>query len=163
MKNTPMTRSSSQKSAALIAVTAAAATLVIQACGGGAVAQEASDADVIEGVWDFSITRKDCTTSAVLGTQQALSMFQRGGPFSNDNSTPPATHGAMFGSWKRGVGAAYAVNMVFMRFNPDGTLTGNGSTFAGGSATVNSVPEPGTALLGAAALAALLYRRRVRA
>jgi len=45
--------------------------------------------------------------------------------------------------------------------NPDGTLTGNGSTFAGGSATVDSVPEPGTALLGAAALAAMLYRRRV--
>jgi len=47
--------------------------------------------------------------------------------------------------------------------NPDGTLTGNGSTFAGGSAVVSPVPEPGTAVLGAAALAVLVYRRRARA
>jgi len=52
--------------------------------------------------------------------------------------------------------------------NPDGTLTGNGSFFEGGSATVSlapdaSVPEPGTALLGAAALAALIYRRHAQA
>lgn len=46
--------------------------------------------------------------------------------------------------------------------NPDGSLTGNGSTFAGGSATVETVPEPGTALLAVGALAAL-YRRRARA
>jgi hypothetical protein len=43
---------------------------------------------------------------------------------SNDNSTAPTTHGAMFGSWKRTSGSAYAVNMVFMRFNADNTLAG---------------------------------------
>ena len=34
---------------------------------------------------------------------------------------------------------------------------------AGGSAVVSPVPEPGTAVLGAAALAVLVYRRRARA
>lgn len=119
-----MTRFKSSKSAALIAVTAAATTLVIQAGGGGAVAQSARDADPIEGVWDFTVTRKDCASGAVLGTQKSASLFHRGGALSNDNSTAPATHGAMFGSWKRASGSAYAVNMVFMRFSADGTLAG---------------------------------------
>ena len=30
----------------------------------------------------------------------------------------------MFGNWKHGVGADDAVDMRFMRFNPDGTLAG---------------------------------------
>lgn len=86
-----------------------------------------ADADPVEGVWDFTVTRRDCTSGAVLGTQRALSMFQRGGGFANDNSTAPQTHGAMFGSWKRSAGTAahYTVQMVFMRFNPDGTWAGS--------------------------------------
>ncbi len=120
-----MTRSNSLQSVALVSLTALATTFLIQACGGSdATAQSASDADPIEGVWDFTVTRKDCASGAVLGTQKALSQFHRGGTFSNDNSTPPATHGAMFGTWKRGSGSAYAIGMVFMRFNPDGTLAG---------------------------------------
>ena len=103
----------------------AIALLLIPACS---ALQAAGDADPIEGVWDFTVTRRDCAGGAVLGTQKALSMFQRGGRLSNDNSTPPASHGAMFGSWRRGSathsGTGYVVQMVFMRFNPDGTLAG---------------------------------------
>jgi hypothetical protein len=112
------------KSAALVAVTAAATTLAIQAGGGGAVAQPAMDADPIEGVWDFTVTRKDCANGAFLGTQKAVTLFHRGGMLSNDNSTAPNSHGAMFGNWKRGGGSAYTSTMTFMRFNPDGTLAG---------------------------------------
>jgi len=101
----------------------AAALLAIQA-GSGAAAPSAGEADPIEGVWDFTVTRRDCASGAVLGTQRALSAFHRGGAFSNDNSTGPATHGAMLGNWKRVSGPAYVVNMVFMRFNADGTLAG---------------------------------------
>jgi hypothetical protein len=114
----------SSRSAALVAVTAAAITLVIQASGSAAVAQSTRDTDPIEGVWDFTVTQKDCASGAVLGTQKAASLFHRGGAFSNDNSTAPATHGAMFGSWKRTSGSGYAVNIVFMRFNADATLAG---------------------------------------
>ena len=63
-----MSTSTSLKSLALITLTATATTLLIQACGGGAVAQTASDADVIEGVWESVITVKDCTSSAVFTT-----------------------------------------------------------------------------------------------
>jgi hypothetical protein len=119
-----MIRSRSLKSAALAVVTAAAVAFVAQARGGGAVAQPAGQADPIEGLWDFTVTRKDCASGAVLGTQKATSLFHRGGTFSNDNSTAPATHGAMLGTWKRSNASAYSVNMVFMRFNADGTLAG---------------------------------------
>ncbi len=73
-----MIRSKSSKSAALVAVTAAATTLVIQASGGGAVAQSANDADQIEGVWDFTVARKDCASDAVLGTRLAPCELREG-------------------------------------------------------------------------------------
>lgn len=119
-----MISSNSLKTSALVSLTAAATTLLIQACGGGAIAQSAGEADGIEGLWDFTITRTDCASGAALGTQKAASLFHRGGTFSNDNSTPPDTHGVAFGGWTRGTGANYEVKMVFMRFNPDGTLAG---------------------------------------
>lgn len=66
-----MTPSNSLKSVALVSLTALATTFLIQACGGSdAMAQVASDADPIEGVWDFTVTRKDCAGGAVLGTQK---------------------------------------------------------------------------------------------
>jgi hypothetical protein len=116
--------SNSLKSVTLITVTAAAVTLLVQACGGGAVAQSAMDADVIEGAWDSTITIKDCTTGASLNTFKGAGLFHRGGTLSADNSNPPPTRGAAFGVWKRGTGSAYTANLWFMRFNADGTLAG---------------------------------------
>jgi hypothetical protein len=112
------------KSAALVAVTAAASSILIQACGGGAIAQTVSDADAIEGVWDSTITIKDCTTSAVMTTFKGAGMFHRGGTLSADNSMPPPSRGAAMGTWKRGTGSNYTANLWFMRFNADGTLAG---------------------------------------
>jgi hypothetical protein len=114
----------SLKSAALIAITAAATSILIQACGGGAIAQTTSDVDVIEGVWDSTITIKDCTTNAVMKTFKGAGMFHRGGTLSADNSMPPPSRGAAMGIWKRGTGSNYTANMWFMRFNADGTLAG---------------------------------------
>jgi hypothetical protein len=119
-----MSTSKALKSVALIAITAAATSILIQACGGGAVAQTASDADVIEGVWDSTITIKDCTTSAVMTTFKGAGTFHRGGTLSADNSMPPPSRGAAMGIWKRGTGSNYTANLWFMRFNADGTLAG---------------------------------------
>lgn len=119
-----MMTSNSLKSAALITVTAAAVALLIQACGGGAVAQTAGDADAIEGVWESTITIKDCTSGATLKSFKGASLFHRGGTLSSDNSNPPPSRGAAFGVWKRGSGSAYTANLWFMRFSADGTLAG---------------------------------------
>jgi hypothetical protein len=119
-----LSTSKALKSVTLIAITAAATSILIQACGGGAVAQTASDADVIEGVWDSTITIKDCATNAVMTTFKGAGMFHRGGTLSGDNSMPPPSRGAAMGSWKRGASGNYAANLWFMRFNSDGTLAG---------------------------------------
>ena len=119
-----MTSSASLKSVALIAVTAAAISLLIQACGGGALAQAASDADPVEGVWESTLSVKDCSSGAVLATFKGQSVLHRGGTLSADNSQPPVTRGAAYGTWKRGSGNAYTSTLVFMRFNPDTTLSG---------------------------------------
>ena len=120
-----MSSSKSLKSAALVAVTAAATSLLIQACGGGAVAQTASDADPIEGVWESSITIKDCASGAVVRSFKGEGMFHRGGSLTADNSLPPPTRGLALGNWQHGGGLTYTANFRFLRFNPDGSVAGS--------------------------------------
>lgn len=91
---------SSPKTVSLVAVTAAATLLLIQACGGGAVAQNAADADPIEGVWESSVSIKDCSSGAVLRTFKGAGLFHRGGPLTADNSLLRATQGIALGNWK---------------------------------------------------------------
>jgi hypothetical protein len=123
----------------LVSVSVAATMLLIQACGGGgsssgdgggfgsafAASEKLQNApDPIVGVWDSIATGKDCTTGAVLGSFKGLAVFNSGGTASFDNSRPPSSQGAAFGTWKREAGQNYSVTLVFMRFNPDGTLAG---------------------------------------
>jgi hypothetical protein len=120
-----MTRFNSLQSATLVSVAAVATTLLIQACGGTAEAQTASDASPIEGLWESSITIKDCASGAVVRTFKGESLFHRGGSLSADNSLPVPSRGAAFGNWKQIAGASYTANFRFLRFNPDGTLAGS--------------------------------------
>lgn len=119
-----MPRTTALKSLALVSVTAAATSLLIQACGGGAIAQSASDADAIEGVWDSTVTVKDCSSGALLNTFKGASLFHRGGTLSGDNSMPPPTRGAAFGTWSRAVDGSYTARLWFTRFNADGSVAG---------------------------------------
>lgn len=80
--------------------------------------------DPIVGVWDSIATGKDCTTGAVLGSFKGLAVINSGGMASFDNSRPPSTQSAAFGTWKREGRDNYTLTLVFMRFNPDGTLAG---------------------------------------
>jgi hypothetical protein len=120
-----MTRANSLKTVSLVAATAAATTFLMQACGGGAIAQSAVDADPIEGVWESDVTIKDCSTTAVLRTFKGVGLFHRGGALTADNSLPRATQGVALGNWRRGAGQAYTANARFLRFNPDGSLAGS--------------------------------------
>lgn len=120
-----MTTSNSLKSFAHIAVAAAATTLLIQACGGNATAQSAPDADAIEGVWESSVTIKDCTSGAVVRTFKGVGLFHRGGSLTADNSLPRPSQGISLGNWRRDTGQAYTANFRFLRFNADGSLAGS--------------------------------------
>ena len=128
-----MAPSKSLKSVTLITTTAAATLLLIQACGGGAWAEAGGDADPVEGVWESVVTVKDCSSGAVLASFRGVAVHHRGGTLSADNSRPPASRGAAFGTWKRTAGGAgnaytggnaYTANVIFMRFNPDSSLAG---------------------------------------
>ena len=113
-------------SVALIVVTAASTVFLMQACGGSAEAAVASaDAvDPIEGVWDSTVTNKDCTSGAVLRAFKGVSSFQRGGALVADNSAPVPSRGIGLGTWKAVSGRDYTATFRFMRFNPDGSLAG---------------------------------------
>jgi hypothetical protein len=120
-----MTRPTSLKTVAAIALTTAAVSLFIQACGGSdAVAQSTADADAIEGVWESSVTIKDCASGAVVRSFLGEGLFHRGGSLTADNSLPRPTQGIALGNWKHGSGSAYTANVRFLRFNPDGSLAG---------------------------------------
>jgi hypothetical protein len=121
-----MTKSNNLKSAVLIAATAAATALMMQACGGGnATAQSSADADSVEGVWESSVTIRDCSTSAVVRTFKGVTLLHRGGSLTGDNSLPTTTRGIALGTWKRNSSSNYTTNFRFLRFNPDGTLAGS--------------------------------------
>lgn len=118
----------SMKAVALVVVTAAATALLMQACGGDdAVAQSAplSDVDPIQGVWDSTVTNKDCTSGAVNATSKVLVIIHRGGTVEVDSFMQRASRTDIYGIWKRGVGSAYTADVIHLRSNPDGTLAGS--------------------------------------
>src|SRR5215213_114115 len=123
IKDENMTQPKALKTVALISLTAAATTLLIQACGGGAIAQ-ADDNDPMVGTWEEAVQARVCATNAVVGTFRGLGIAHKGGTFQGDNSAPPTTRGAAFGSWKHDSGNDYTGTLIFMRFAPDLTLAG---------------------------------------
>jgi hypothetical protein len=117
------------KSCALALVPSIVTLLLVQACGGSsnAVAQSApaSDADVIEGTWESTLTIRDCTSGAVLRSFKGMNTFHRGGTLSDTNNQPTVNRGPGQGVWKKGVGAGYTASFRFYRYNADGTLAGS--------------------------------------
>jgi hypothetical protein len=117
------------KSCALALIPSIVTLLLVQACGGSsdAVAQSTavSDADVIEGVWESTITIRDCTSGAAIRSFKGMNTFHRGGTLSDTNNQPTVNRGPGHGVWKKGVGGAYTASFRFYRYNPDGSLAGS--------------------------------------
>jgi hypothetical protein len=114
------------KTFALSLVPACMAGLIIQACGGSsdAVAQ-ASDADPVEGVWESSVTIRDCTSGATTRTFKGLTVLHRGGTTTGVNNQPPMLNGPALGTWKRDASrATLTASYRFFRFNADGSFAG---------------------------------------
>jgi hypothetical protein len=79
----------------------------------------------IEGSWNHTGTRLNCTTGAALGTFAALFTFNRGGTFwESGTQISPALRSPSHGVWSYNGGRAYTTAFQFFRFNPDGTLAG---------------------------------------
>lgn len=113
------------RSAALVTVTAAATVFLIQACGGGDARAADDDGEPVEGAWDSSITVRSCDTGAVTGTFHGMLAIHRGGTATIDTSAPDfSLRGAILGSWSRGDGSDWTVDVSHFRYNADGTLAG---------------------------------------
>lgn len=116
------------KSCALALAPSIATLLLVQACGGSndAIAQAASGADPVEGVWESEITIRDCTSGTVIRTFKGVNTFHRGGTLSDTNNGAPTTRGPGAGIWRAGaVAGSYTASFRFYRYNPDGTLAGS--------------------------------------
>lgn len=96
----------------------------MQACGGGAVAASTTDPDPMVGVWDSTVTVKDCMSGAVLATFRGLGAVHQGGTWTSVNSNPPTSAGPTLGTWKNEGNGSYTTALVFLRFNPDLTPAG---------------------------------------
>jgi hypothetical protein len=105
---------------------AVAAMLFVQVCVVGvAAAQPAGSARALEGIWDSTVSPKDCASGAALGPPfKALIVFRRGGTFDVDAMQGASPSGDVYGLWTRVGGTAYTANAVHLRYNPDGTYAG---------------------------------------
>jgi len=79
----------------------------------------AQDARGLEGVWDVTVTVKDCKTGAQLNTLRALQSFGRDGSFSETTFT--GTRGPSMGSWSANGQNANA-QYWFFRYKADGSF-----------------------------------------
>ena len=103
---------------------AVAAFLLMQACGGSddAVAQ-AAPPDYLQGVWEGSVTLRDCTTNAVVATFYGSQVFHQGGTMSDTNTSPTASRGPGWGSWVKS-GPVYIVKFRFFTYDAAGNYSG---------------------------------------
>lgn len=116
------------KSCALALIPSIFTLLLVQACGGSsdAVAQAATEqADPIEGVWESTVTIRDCTSGAVVRSFKGMNNFHRGGTLSDTNFAPTATRGPGMGVWRKTGASSYTASFRFYRYNTDGTLAGS--------------------------------------
>ena len=80
----------------------------------------------IEGVWQTTVTQRNCQTGNPIAAFQGLSTFNKGGTMAETSTAlPPALRSAGHGVWQRESGfQEYSFAFTFLRFNPDGTFAG---------------------------------------
>jgi hypothetical protein len=79
----------------------------------------------LEGSWNHTGTRLNCSTGAAIGTFSAMFTFNRGGTFwESGTQISPALRSPSHGVWSYNGGRSYTTTFQFFRFNPDGTLAG---------------------------------------
>ncbi len=79
----------------------------------------------LEGSWNHTGTRLNCSTGTALGTFSAMFTFNRGGTFwESGTQISPALRSPSHGVWNYESNRNYATSFQFFRFNADGTLAG---------------------------------------
>ncbi|MFL6662598.1 MAG: hypothetical protein ACJ8G7_10470 [Rhizobacter sp.] len=117
-------QASTFRAAALAFLPSVATMLFVQACGGSAAALAQDAADPMEGVWENTVTQRDCTTQAALASFRGLQVYHRGGTLTDTGGGPTATRSAGFGVWTRS-GDTVTTKFRFFRYNADGSPAGS--------------------------------------
>ena len=120
----------SWKSATLMTIASMTTGLIIQACGSdvNAVAQTpptTAQSDAIQGLWQSTVTLRNCASGATLASFRGLTLFNQGGTANADSNQPSTTKGAALGIWKRNADGSYAASFRFWRYNADATPAGS--------------------------------------
>jgi len=74
----------------------------------------------IAGVWDVSVTVKNCQTGALIRNVRSLQMFQPDGSLRETADT--ASRGISLGTWSHGQGDTWQAQFWFFRYNRDGSF-----------------------------------------
>jgi hypothetical protein len=120
-------------------VTRAAGVIVVVGAlfGAGTVAQaneqsgdhaSKAQARAIEGVWEPTVTARDCQTQAPLFSFLAMASFIRGGSLVVENAGQPFERATGLGVWRHAGGRDFTSAFQFFTYAPDGTLAGRVKT-----------------------------------
>ena len=84
-----------------------------------------NSAQSIEGVWQTTVTQRNCQTGAVIRSFRGLSTYHEGGTMSETSAAlSPALRSPGHGVWEKESRSTYSSSFIFQFYNPDGTLAG---------------------------------------
>ena len=80
----------------------------------------------IEGVWQTTVTQRNCQTGSVIRTFRGLSTYHQGGTLSEtSNGLSPALRSPkQMGVWEKESRSNFSSSFIFQFYNPDGSLAG---------------------------------------
>jgi hypothetical protein len=79
----------------------------------------------IEGVWQTTVTQRNCQTGEALRTFRGLLTFNQGGTISETSAAASsALRSPGHGVWEKESRSSYSGSFIFLRFNTDGSFAG---------------------------------------
>ena len=110
---------------------AARALVVVGAvliAGGSLAADQGSgartQARAIEGVWEPTVTVRDCQTQAPLFSFLSMDSYIRGGSLVAESASQPFERATGLGTWRHAGGRNFTSAFQFFTYAPDGTPSG---------------------------------------
>jgi hypothetical protein len=81
-------------------------------------------ARAIEGVWEPTVTIRDCQTGAPVVSFVAMESYIQGGSYIGESATVPVRRATGFGTWQHTGGRNFTALRQFFTYNPDGSPAG---------------------------------------
>lgn len=83
----------------------------------------------IEGVWQTTVTQRNCQTGEAIRSFRGLSTFHEGGTVSETAAgSSPTLRSPGHGVWEKESRTSFSGSFIFLRFNADGTFAGTQKT-----------------------------------